>query len=230
MPEGEQDTRNNGRPAELHRLLEAEEATAREAAWESFVLKYSQLLLHTVHRQSPTYDTAMNRYAFVLEKLREDEFRRLRHFGADGRARFSTWLVVVARRLCVDYLRSRYGRERSEMENDLGEAGAMQVRRRLADLLTEELKLDGIPDPLARDPEAEVRASELQGALLEEVAALPARDRLLLKLRFQDDLTAREIAELMEYPGLFHVYWRLNRVLAGLRERLERRGIEGPVP
>ncbi|HSR42477.1 MAG TPA: sigma-70 family RNA polymerase sigma factor, partial [Longimicrobiales bacterium] len=196
----------------------------------SFVHRYSQLLLHTIHRQSHGYDMAMNRYAFVLEKLQEDEFRRLRRFRADGQARFSTWLVVVTRRICVDYLRSRYGRVRPGAWDGTGDDHALQVRRRLADLLTEELRLDGVPDPTALDPEAELRASELRSALQEEVEALDPRDRLLLKLRFQDDLTGREIAELMEYPTLFHVYRRLKKVLAVLRERLEGRGVEGPRP
>lgn len=230
MSDEDRDSRGNGRPEALRRLLEAQNESDREAAWESFVHRFSKLLLHTVHRQSPTYDMAMNRYAFVLEKLREDEFRRLRRFRPNGRARFTTWLVVVTRRICVDYLRSRYGRQRSAHEDGADDAHALRVRRRLADLLTEELELDGIPDPLARDPEAEVRASEVQSALSAEVSELPPRDRLLVRLRFQDELTGREIADLMDYPSPFHVYRRLKKVLAGLRENLEARGIEGPLP
>jgi DNA-directed RNA polymerase specialized sigma24 family protein len=44
----------------------------------------------------------MDGYAYVLEALRSDDYRRLRAYAADGRSKFSTWLVVVARRLCLD--------------------------------------------------------------------------------------------------------------------------------
>ena len=44
----------------------------------------------------------MDHYAFMLDRLQEDGFHRLRAFAGDGRGQFTTWLVVVARRLCVE--------------------------------------------------------------------------------------------------------------------------------
>lgn len=54
----------------------------------------------------------MDRYAHVLDKLQVDDFRRLRTFVADGRGKFTTWLTVVVRRICLDHHRQRYGRVR----------------------------------------------------------------------------------------------------------------------
>lgn len=224
------DSGADGRPAELSALLGASDPSARQAAWDRFVRKYNRILLHTAHRRCPGYDDAMNRYAHVLEKLREDDFRRLRAYQGEGRARFTTWLVVVSRRLCIDYLRSRYGRERETEESDRATSPGHRLRRQLADLVGEDLDLERIPDPAARSPDAGLRERELAEALLEAVQALPARDRLLLKLRFDHELAGREIAELMEFPTMFHVYRRLRKVLAGLRERLEANGIADPAP
>jgi DNA-directed RNA polymerase specialized sigma subunit len=56
------------------------------------------------------------------------------------------------------------------------------------------------------------------------------QDRLLLRLRFEGDMTAREIALLLNLPTPFHVYRRLNALLEQLRESLNRRGIQGPDP
>ena len=81
------------RPPELSSLLDAVDDESRDAAWAQLLGRFSRLLLHTVHARSDAYDSAMDRYVFVLQKLREDEYRRLRRFAAGGRGEFSTWLV-----------------------------------------------------------------------------------------------------------------------------------------
>jgi hypothetical protein len=52
----------------------------------------------------------------------------------------------------------------------------------------------------------------------------------LIKLRFDDGLSAAAIAEFMRFPTPFHVYRRLTHVLDALRRALQARGVEGPVP
>src|SRR6185503_13736524 len=99
-------------PAALGSLLDAKDDAAREARWTDFIGTYSRLILHVTRSGGGLHDAAMDRYAFVLEQLRHDDFRRLRAYVADGRSEFSTWLVVVAQRLCRDHQRHRYGRFR----------------------------------------------------------------------------------------------------------------------
>ncbi|MFQ5679267.1 MAG: sigma-70 family RNA polymerase sigma factor [Gemmatimonadota bacterium] len=223
----------NGLPPELSRLLKATNGSSPdvfEAAWEAFVEKHSRLLLHAVHSRARSYDVAMNQFVFVLEKLREDGCRRLQAYAADGRAAFSTWLVVVAQRLCVDYRRQQYGRPRGEAAAAPERNLELITRRHLADLVAAELDLDGYGDPRQASPDLRVRRSELQGALADVVKALEPRERLLLRLRFERELTAREIAGLMDFPSLFHVYRCLRRVLSDLREELRAKGIRDPRP
>lgn len=160
----------------------------------------------------------MDAYAYVLEQLRRDDCHRLRSYVSDGRGKFTTWLVVVARRLCIDYIRQRYGRE----------AGAS--RRNLVDLLVEQLDPADLADHTSPDPETSLRVHELSGALGGALGALDARDRLLLKLRFEDDLPAREIGQIMGFRTPFHVYRRLNALLERLRTALGRRGVQGSEP
>ena len=71
---------------------------------------------------------------------------------------------------------------------------------------------------------------ELRQGLEKTVDALDARDRLLLKLRYEFDLSAREIADLMAYPSPFHVYRRLKHLQSLMRQTLIRHDIEGPAP
>jgi len=212
-------------PAELSQLFAAP-GSRRDDAWADFVAAHSRLLLHVTRSVTADRDAAMDGYAYVLERLREDDCRRLRGYAADGRGKFTTWLVVVGRRLCLDFLRHRYGRPREATPEAASERAA---RRRLADLVG----VDADPDqhPAAASDQAEtLQAGELRAALDAATATLPATDRLLLKLRFDDDLSAREIATVVGSPTPFHVYRRLRLILEVLRHRLRERGVEDSTP
>ena len=52
------------------------------------------------------------------------------------------------------------------------------------------------------------------------VTQLPPADCLLLQLRFEQELTAREIALILGLPTPFHVYRRLEAVCGTLRAAL----------
>jgi len=213
-------------PPELIRLLSAPDPPTRDAAWDAFVAAHSRLLLHTARSLNHDHDAAMDGYAYVLQALRENEYRRLRAYAADGRSKFSTWLVVVARRLCLDFHRKRYGRARESGE---GSRETRAARRRLVDLVAEELDTSRFAPRASSDPAAELQDRERAAALGAALCALPPRDRLLLALRFEDDLPAREIARVMDLPTPFHVYRRLNTLLASLRHSLRQHGPEGAV-
>ena len=205
-------------PPEVAQLLSAVTAGARDTAWAQFVKLHHRTLLHVCQLRARDYDATMDAYAWALERLRESDCRRLRAFAADGRSTFTTWLVVVAKRLCIDFARQRYGRADARRSDD-GEKA--RERRRLVDLAAEELDLGSIPDPSERTPESDFDAATLRETLREIIAALSPQDRLLLALRFEDGLTAERIAPVLNMPSVFHVYRRLSHVLAGLRERLE---------
>lgn len=213
-------------PTELRSLLLADPST-RDQAWDSFVSTYTRLLVHTARSVSREYDAAMDAYAHVLEALREDDFRRLRGYTPIPNSKFTTWLVMVARRLCVDHVRRRYGQPRSE---DPASEQLQLVRTRLADLLAADVDPDRLTHPAEASPETELRARQLEQAVATAVGELEPRDRLLLTLRFDDGRSAREIASIMRFPTQFHVYRRITAVLGMLRVSLGRRGIEGPTP
>jgi RNA polymerase sigma factor (sigma-70 family) len=213
-------------PFELSRLFEAPSAPARDDAWADFVTTHSRLLLHVARSLSADRDVAMDAYAHVLQHLRENDCRRLRSYVADGRSKFTTWLVVVARRLCLDFHRHRYGRSDDPAPDA---AAARATRRRLVNLVGGETAPEQIAAP-SPDPASTLQKDELHRALETATARLPAADRLLLKLRFDDDLSAREIAGLLGLPTPFHVYRRLNALLGDLRRVLRERGIDQAEP
>jgi RNA polymerase sigma factor (sigma-70 family) len=202
---------------ELSRLLDARTEAARDEAWTEFIRVHHRLLLHVVRSGAHDHDAAMDAYAYILDQLRADDFRRLRAFAADGRSTFTTWFVVVSRRLGVDFARHRFGRadRRSDSSND-----DVLARRRLIDLASAEVDLATIADPSERTPETVFEETAMRQALHEAITELEPPDRLLLALRFEDELTAERIASALGMATTFHVYRQLNRIFSKLRRRL----------
>ena len=205
-------------PTELSQLLAASTEEARDTAWARFVDRHHRVLLHVARSAARDHDAAMDAYVFILDHLRQDDFKRLRTYAALRRSTFTTWLVVVAKRLCVDFARSRYGR--GDRDSSPAAPERKLERRRLIDLAAEEIDIGMVPDPSERTPETDFDAAALRECLRHAVSELEPRDRMLLALRFDDGLTAERIAATLEMPSAFHVYRRLNRILAELRRRM----------
>jgi len=212
-------------PFELDSILHAPDPAHRDAAWSDLVARHSRLLLAVARSFGGDRDEAMDRYAYILEKLCEGDYHRLRVFQAEGRATFSTWLTVAARRLCLDHHRSRYGRSRPTQDADKT-AALRTVRRRLADSLGAELDVDLLPDAREAAADNEMIRRERNTRLAAELENLAPQDRVLLALRFEDDLSASKIAGLIGMPTPFHVHRRLRTVLARLRTGLGSHGID----
>lgn len=199
-------------PSQVQHLLEATEGSAREQAWSRFLDAYSRLILYVARQTPGDHDAIMDRYAFVVERLRERDCRRLRTYAADGRGKFTTWLTVVVRRLCLDHHRFTHGRA-SAPSRPL-------APRRLVELVTLDPQvLDRFPDARP-SPEDELHRQQIRERLDSLLATLSPSDRLLLALRYHDDRSAREIASIMSFPTPFHVYRRLKRVHDQLRQGL----------
>lgn len=200
-------------PDPLRLLLEAAEGLPQERAWAEFLASYSRLILYVARHILRDHDQVMDRYAYVLERLREQNLRRLRTFAADGRGKFTTWLTVVVRRLCLDHDRLQHGRFPGIGHN------TTTPRRLIDSIALGPEALNRIPDDTPSADEA-LEQKQLIERLDQAVAGLSASDQLLVSLRYRDERSVREIAALMGLPSLFHVYRRLNRVHAALRQAL----------
>ncbi len=206
----------------LQTLLAARDAVARDSAWSAFLESHSSLILHVARSLGGDHDAAMDRYTFVVAALRQDDYRRLRAYLADGRGKFTTWLMVVVRRLCFDQHRQRYGRQQGETQ--LSDDRHAQ-RRQLADLLGGELELTTLTTSPELAPDEALLRSEQRNALEQALAHLELSDRLLLRFRFEDDLSVPEIARVLGEHSPFRLYRGLERILASVRQMLEEAGI-----
>src|SRR5689334_2737761 len=209
-------------PGDLESLVAAPDQAGRERAWVDFLRQHSDVILRVARSLGGGHDPTMDRYAFVLDALRRDDYKRLRAYLPDGRGSFPTWLAVVARRLCMDEHRHRYGRTQS----DGAEAEAERAtRRQLADLVGSELGVELCECDADGMPDVQLERSEQRTALDAALAQPDVTDRLILRLRFEDALSVPEIARLVGIASPFKVYRRLDKALATVRRHLEAKGI-----
>jgi len=184
------------------RILVRLGTAGREQAWRDFLQLYAPVIQQVVRLFEIDADSAADCFLFVCEHLAAGNFRRLRKFNPDGPASFPTWLRAVVRNLCIDWQRKVHGRSRS---------GA-QVRPQM-----ETLEAGAITDPR---PDPEMRATDKQrkAALRKMVSRLPAPDRLLIRLRFEQELTLDQIAKLTGLKDPQTADRRVRRILESMRE------------
>ena len=129
----------------------------------------------------------------VAEEVSQDVFLRLhRHLdGLDLGNGVVHWLRRVTSNRCIDYARQR--------------------RFRL-------LSFDSTPEPAV---EARTRDPLLSRRLRRLVASLPRQSRMVVILRYQEDLMPEEIARILDTP-VASVKSQLHRALRTLREKMLR--------
>jgi RNA polymerase sigma factor (sigma-70 family) len=248
------------------------------AAWDLLVEECSDLILGVIARYTRDSDRRMDAYLYVLEQLKAQDFRRLRHYGEGVGFRpctFATWLKLVVRNLYFDWFRHEHGRKslpkeiqkmgrieqrafkllywegysaQEAFEVLRGENSSLRfgefvqklarVEERLSPINRAKIRrdFDRARRPLSLDddkegpplearaevrtptPEDETAVAERGQALWNLIAELPAEDRLLVRLRFFEGLTAKQIAAatgMLEPP---EIYRRTRGVELVLRE------------
>jgi RNA polymerase sigma factor (sigma-70 family) len=86
------------------------------------------------------------------------------------------------------------------------------------------LPVDGGVEQRLLERERAATAGRTQAALERALSTLPAEDRLILKMRYEDDFTVREIAAALHLPAR-PLYRRCERCLERLAERLRTEGV-----
>lgn len=170
-------------------------------AWAAFRTRYRTLLRAVIVRTSAVDEATLDDLeALVYQKLLEDRCRRLRNW--QGRARFSTYLVQVARNQVLDWVDARGRTLSTSPMDERTDAPADSV-------------------DVAEEEEANLQHAALQKA----IATLPEKQALILSLRIEGK-SLRDIAELLQRPvGTISV--ENSRAMARVRGYLEQTGLFG---
>jgi len=259
-------------------VLERLRSPDAQAGWEEFLLQYSSVLYQSALTFTHDEDEASECFVHICEQLARNGFRRLLRFESNGAASFGTWLRVVARNLCYDWHRKKYGRLRPfksvqsfsaleleayrwRYERGLTREETWQRLRATwptltIDKLTEieshiENSLNSrqrwllsargqrecsvsISDPeeetweetvnavdTGPNPETIVADSQQRARLHESIRLLPPIERLIVHLRFEEELSLEEIAQLTGFGDAQRVHRRIAATLQKLREAME---------
>jgi len=134
--------------------------------------------------------------------------------GFRGQASFRTWLYRITLNLCCNRL-PRLRRELAQdalVESDEGEPGTAAVPA-----------AEPSGDP-AGDPARTLEAGDRRRFLHQQIDLLPPGQRLMVLMRYQQEMSYEEIAQAMDLPlgtvktGLFRAHARLRQALSQYEE------------
>ena len=178
--------------AELVRLAQAGDAQAFAGLVQAHQQFVYNLALRSLGDPQEAQDIAQEAFVCAWQGL--PNFR--------GQSQFRTWLYRIVTNLCYN----RLPRLRSELSA-------------LGDDLAEDSGLWHFQSASHLEGEDTLEAAELRAFLHQQIAALPESYRLLVSLRYQQELSYAEIAEVVSMPlgtvktGLFRAHERLRQAL-----------------
>lgn len=175
-------------------------------AWAEIVRQHWRKVFNIAYKFTGKHDEAEDLTQDVFVRI----FRSLETF--DRRANFQTWLVSVARNLCIDHYRS-VRKERETIDRGV-DAGTLS------------------PAASTESPMASLEQADRVALLRKALQALPPTLRSAVLLRDIEELTYQEIAERLKLPE-GTVKSRINRGRTELARQIRRlrsdleRGVAG---
>ena len=185
----------NSKDAEDHILVERS-LQGEQQAFEQLVKRYQKSIYNLAYRMTgrreDAEDLAQGTFLRAYAKLETFQVGR----------RFSPWLFRIASNLCINW---KNRQKRHEL---------------LSDSFSEDKKEQSLFLDTSADPLFQIERNQLQTLLQQEILALPIRYRLVFTLRYLEDHSCREIAEILELPeGTVKTY--LFRARGILKEKLK---------
>ena len=155
-------------------------------------------------------------FVHVLDRLMENNYARVNAF--QGRSTFKTYLVSITTRLAIDFYRHRYGKisKKSNPEQITSKRSYLKV----VPITDQENLSDEKPlDHIVIKKEDEDAGKRLEEILQSLVSDLSPEDRLLLKMKYDDDFKVSEIAALLNLDQK-RTYRKIDAILSSLKEKI----------
>ena len=182
--------------------LVAEAIGGSELAFRTLVERYQRPVFSLVLRMVRDHGIAED----VTQEVFVKAWMALARY--DPRRRFASWLFKIASNAAIDQLR-RKKLPTTPLETSDADQSSI---------------LDRIEDERSESPDTLVKRRELSAALEAAVAALRPEYRLVVLLRFREELPYRDIAEATGMP-LGTVKTNLRRARREIEERLRKDGV-----
>ena len=176
-------------------------------AWEKFVTRFSGLVYISVRDTLSSRGTFFSREDFedlhntVFLHLFENNCRKLSQYQGRNGCSPASWLRVVTVRMALNYVRDR------------------GVHKALREDSQESFENLSDQDREVLGPLALMEKAERQQALQDAMEFLSPRDRLFMKLHFEDGLVIEEVAEALSI-SIQNAYTVKHRAVQRLRSYL----------
>jgi RNA polymerase sigma factor for flagellar operon FliA len=179
---------------------------------ESDLVQYGLLgLLGAVERYDPGRDVKFETYAIarirgsIIDELRAMDWvpRSLRARARDIERAISALEARLGRAPSDEEVAEKLGMTQADLDESLSEIGRSSIAA-LDELWTVSSSggdrvplIDSIEDTHGPEPQSALAEAELKDALGEAIARLPERERLVVTLYYYEELTLREIGEVL---------------------------------
>lgn len=155
------------------------------AAFRNFVDEYQRLVCHVVFRmvlnESDREELSQEVFVKIYQNLGKFEFK----------SRLSTWIAKIAYNTCINYLKKK----KIPLYDDLAEAGFSSPGESAADPYIETVAGE------SRGQDDIMMTRELNQFLHAEINRLPVQYRTVLTFYHLDELSYKEIGEIVNLPG-----------------------------
>ena len=181
--------------------------TGDRDAWEKFVTRFSGLVYYSVRNALSTRGDSFDRedledlHNTVFLRLFENNCRKLRQYQGKNGCSPASWLRVVTVRMVLNHVRDR------------------AVHKALRQNGPEPFENLSDQDREALGPLALMEQAERQQALQKAMNLLSARDRLFMKLYYDDGLVLEEVAATLSI-SIQNAYTVKHRTIQRLRSHL----------
>ena len=215
----ERELETNVKAVELQDLWRRYKASGDDRARERLVIAYSPLVKYVAGRMSsglPAHVEEADLISYGLTGL----ISAIERFDLTREIKFETYAITRIRGAIIDELRTLAGEPRAvgaragEMSAELAisveefQEALLQISNSTIVALDELWNvsdstgdtvslLDTLPDRGAPDPQMLVDQSELRDRIADAIAALPEREKLVVALYYYENLTLREIGEVL---------------------------------
>ena len=153
-------------------------------------------------------------FVYVLDKIMEKDYSRIKAF--QGRSTFKTYLVSITVRLAIDFYNHRYGKvsKKSDPEQPSPKKNHLKIvsiddQQNLSD--------EKRPDEIVINREIKDVKTRFEEIVQYHLSGLSPEDRLLFKMKYEDNFKVSEIAELLNLNQK-KTYKRIEKILSGFKD------------
>ena len=155
-------------------------------------------------------------FVYVLDKLMEKDYSRINAF--QGRSTFKTYLVSITVRLAIDFYHHRHGKASKKANPE--EPTPKKTHLKIISVEDQDNFSDEKrPDEIVIDREVKDAKKRLEEIAQSYLSGLSPEDRLLFKMKYEDNFKVSEIAQILKLDQK-KTYRKISTILSTFKDKI----------